>query len=365
MSSRRMSWLLLIILSSPCMAFGPPVLTDSDYPRQGLALHQVLAMRSVAVPGVTAASVVLANTTTGEILYARNERERRSPASFVKMVTAIVALQRGRQDQMIMVRDEDLRVYSVERLQSGDRFTLRDLLFILLVRSDNAAAMAIARSLAGDVKTFVAWMNELLTSWGLVDTHFANPHGLDQEGSYTTTYDVAIISLYALRNPIFADIVRRSEAVVAGRKLESTNELLNTYSGTIGVKTGTTSDAGECLAAMVDRPAGKALSVVMGSEDRFLDARLLLNYFYANFAELHIDLPPTPQNRYLDEHNVWREFGLREPICLLIHPSQVGTVSFYRRIENTSPNPDTEEPIGTLVVTLAGQYLTEAPMYAR
>jgi len=319
----------------------------------------------VALPNLTAASAMLINTTTGEILYAHTERERRAPASLIKLVTALVALQRGRLDREIRVKDEDLGVRSAAGMQSGDLYNLRELLFMLLIPSDNAAAMTIARGLAGDVHAYVGWMNALVASWGLADTHFVNPHGLDAKDGYSTAYDMAIIAINALRNPTLADIANRYEAIIAWRRLESTNELLNTYSGTIGLKTGTTDRAGECLIAAVERPTGAALLVLMGSSDRFTDARLMLDYFYANYAELHIDLPQTPQNRYLDEAHNWREFKLRQPITMLISPWQVGRVSFYRRIDNVSADPNPEQSIGALEVRLAGRPLTEVPLYGR
>lgn len=322
-------------------------------------------MYRLPVPQVSAASALLVNTTTGQILHAHNEHQRRAPASLVKTMTAMVALQRGRQDQGTIIRRPDLKAGSLANLDTGEKLTLRQLLFLLLLPSDNAASMAIARGLAGDVQTFVSWMNDLAASWGLEDTHFANPHGLDDENGYSTAYDVAIMASYAMNDLVFADIVGYSEAYVAGHWVESTNELLTTYPGTVGIKTGTTDRAGECLVAMTDRPSGKVLSVVMGSQDRFLDTRLLLDYAYANFAEIHIDLPETPQNRYLDENHNWHGFRLREPMALLASPWQVSTASFYRRIDNTAPNPDSEVPIGALEVTLAGRYLTEVPIYAR
>ena len=103
----------------------------------------------------------------------------------------------------------------------------------------------------------------------------------------------------------------------------------------------------------------------MGSDDRVYDTRLLLDYFYASFAELRIDLPQTPQNRYLDENNDWHELRVREPVTFLISPWQAGTASFYRQIDDISANPDPEKPVGVLVVTLAGRHLGEVPLYVR
>ena len=365
MSSRRLPWLLLIVLCPLCMAFSPPVLTDSDIPQQGLSMHQMRAMRQVPPPELSAEAALLVNTTTGQIVYSYNERVRRAPASLAKLVTALVALERARQDKEIRVAQSDLRVYSVARLQNGELFTVRQLLFFLLIPSDNAAALTIARGQAPDENTFVGWMNEMVAGWGLTDTHFANPHGYDHRNAYSTAQDLAIIAYHAMRNPTVAEIVSRAEAVVAGRRIESTNELLRVYSGMVGVKTGTTDDAGECLIAMVRRPAGECLSVVLGSQDRFLDTRLLLDYYTANYAELHIDLADNEQNRYLAEDNTWHPFRLREPLTMLVHPSELPGVNLYRRIDHPQAEPSPGETIGALEVSIMGERVTEVPLYAR
>ena len=133
----------------------------------------------------------------------------------------------------------------------------------------------------------------------------------------------------------------------------------------IGIKTGTTDAAGECLIAMVDRPRGKMLSVVMGSTERFRDTRLLLDYAHANYAELLIDLPDTPQNRYLDTSNTWRSFGLEKPIAILVAPWQVNTVSLFRRIDTVDADPVATEAIGMLRIELNGRDFAEVPLYVR
>jgi D-alanyl-D-alanine carboxypeptidase len=236
---------------------------------------------------------------------------------------------------------------------------------MLLISSDNAAANAIARAVAGDVPTFVGWMNEYVARMGLADTHFANPHGYDHPQNYSTAFDMAIIGRLAMANPVIADIVRRPEAIAAWRNLISTNELLNTYSGAIGIKTGTTGQAGECLATMVNRPTGQAISVVMGSEYRFHDTRLLMDYHYVNFAELRIDLPYNALNRYQDLEYNWHAIGLRDPLTVLVKPWQLDTVRVYRWIDNVAASPSHDEPIGRLIVSLDGRLLTQVPIYVR
>ena len=348
-----------------CLGFGPPVLTDADVPTRWVTQQQLGAVRNTAPPQLDCEAALLADVATGQVLYAHNEHEQRAPASLTKIVTAMVALRAGRQDQEITVATADLYVDSVAGLKTGEKLTLRQLLFLLLVPSDNRSAMVIARGLAGDYATFVGWMNELSAEWGMTNSHWGNPHGLDNAETYSTAYDIAIAARNAMADPIFADVVSYSDAVIAGHWVLSTNELLTTYPGAVGIKTGTTDNAGQCLAAMVDRVSGKALTVVMGSSDRFLDTRLLMDHYYDNYAVLTIDLPQTDQNRYLDEEGNWREFRLERPVALLIKPWQVGTARAYRRIDTLSANPVASAPIGALEITLDGLPAAEVPLYVR
>jgi len=346
--------------------FGPPVLTSGDVAHRRLTAQQVRLMARIAPPGIGAPSYLLADALTGEVLLARDEHDRRSPASMTKMVTALVALERARQDLELTVERQDVRgMYSVLYLKQGEELSLRQLLFMLLISSDNAAANTIARGVAGDVDTFVGWMNEYVQQLGLHDTHFANPHGYDDPENYSTAFDMAAIGRHAMNNPVIADIVRRPTAIAAWRNLESTNELLVTYPGAVGIKTGTTDEAGECLAALADRPTGRALAVVMGSEHRFHDSRLLLDYYYATYAELHLDLPPNAQNRFADLNYEWHTVGLESPVTILVRPWQLGAVSMYRRIDQVQPNPSPAEPIGSLLIHLDGRLLWQEPLYVR
>ncbi|MFH1084821.1 MAG: D-alanyl-D-alanine carboxypeptidase family protein [Chloroflexota bacterium] len=366
MAFRRAAYL---VLSLVCLlfgtGFGPPRLTDADVPRVTFTLHQIRAMRALPRPEVGATSALLADMHTGQILYARNERERLAPASLTKLVTALVAIQRGRQDQELKVAGEDLRAWSVIRLQNGEQLNLRQLLFAMLIPSDNAAAMTIARGLGGNVATYVRWMNEFVAQWGLQDTRFANPSGLDANNMYSTAYDMAVVARLAMRDPVIAEIVRKPEWIVAGRIIKTTNELLNTYPGTIGVKTGTTDEAGQCLITVVERPTGKALSVVMGTDDRFRDTRLLMDYFFTNFSVVHVRVGETALDTYRDEAGTLRRLELAEPLTLLVAPWQADTITFFRRLDNLSATPDPAQPVGALQIMMGQRLYREAPLYAR
>lgn len=363
--SRRLYCVLFILLIALSLGFGPPRLTDSDLGDKGLTPQQIALMRNEPVPAITAAAALLVNPTTGRVLYAYNEHARRAPASLTKLLTALVALERADLDQPIQILEQDLRVWTMIGLQEDEIQPLGELLPILLVPSDNAASMAIARTLAGSVGTFVGWMNERVARWGLENTRFANPSGLDAEGNYTSAWDMARIGLFVMHDPLLRHIVGQAEMVAANRRLVNTNEMLSRYPGAVGIKTGTERLAGQCLVTLVERRQGTALAVLLGSTDRYADAIALLDYFYRNYAELTVDLPPSPMNHYVDANGDLRPFGLREPLTLLVRSWQMADVTLLRRIENPTANPAADEPIGRLIVVLAGRPLMEAPLYAR
>jgi D-alanyl-D-alanine carboxypeptidase (penicillin-binding protein 5/6) len=365
MKPSQLAAIVLTLSNLLTMGLGPARLTDGDWPQRPLERRQIAALRETPFPDLTAAAVLAVNTTTGRILYARNEHERRSPASLTKIITAIVAVERGDLDRKIIIKKEDLAVYSMIGMQIADEYTLHDLIYILLIPSDNAAAMAIARTLAGgDAKTFVGWMNEKVAEWGLQDTHFTNPHGFDAEGNYTSAYDMALIALRAMHYPWFAEMVGSVQKDVANWRLRSTNQMLSSYPGAVGIKTGTEVLAGECLITLVRRPEGEYLTVVLGSRERYQDSTRLLDYYYGTLSELHIDLPETDQNRYRDANGQWHAFGLRESLVYLVDRRLVGTETLFRQISAVDGLRSADEPVGTLRITLGGQVLEE-PLYER
>jgi len=176
---------------------------------------------------------------------------------------------------------------------------------------------------------------------------------------------MAIIAREAIKNPIFAKIVGTSETYMAGHWIESTNELLSVYPGMVGVKTGTTDLAGQCLVTIVKQDRGNNLTVVLGSEDRFRDTRVMLDYAYANFAELKIDLPDSGVNRYRDSEGNWHTLSLAEPIHILVSPWQLEGIGLYHQLDDLSPNLNPDEPVGMLQISLSGKLVREVALYAR
>ena len=245
-------------------------------------------MTASAPPKIEAQSAILMDAKTGEILYEKNSRIRRAPASTTKVLTAIIAIESGRLDDEVQI---SLRAASTSgssmHLSAGQRILLRELVTGLLLRSGNDAAVAIAEHLAGSVENFASLMNHKVELLNAIDSHFVNPHGLNDPLHYSTAFDLAWITRYALTNPFFASIVNTRETNIDwldrrgkehDQSLKNTNKLLWLLEEVDGVKTGTTSQAGPCLISSATRGNQQLIAVVLHDHSRWNDSMQLLKY---------------------------------------------------------------------------------------
>lgn len=245
-------------------------------------------------PPVTADAAVVVEAVTGRVLYDRNAGQERDPASTTKIMTAILALEMGNPEETVVVSPWAAGTPgSTMYLKPGDRYTLGDLLKGLLLVSGNDAATAIAEHLAGSERDFAVLMTARARSLGLHHTRFRNPHGLTEPGHYSSAYDLAQMARHALRLPGFAELVCRGYAEACGtdargrslpQSLWNTNALLFSYQWADGVKTGTTAAAGNCLVASASRGGMQLIAVVLHSDDRWGDARRLLDWGFRHYA---------------------------------------------------------------------------------
>ena len=201
------------------------------------------------------ASAVI-ETTSGRLLYAHNQNVKLPMASTTKIMTAITAIENCADlDEKFEISPKAVGVPGTSLyLRKGDIFSTRDLLYALMLISGNDASVAIAEHVAGSVSEFVTLMNDTAKKIGVKNSHFANTHGLDADGHYTTAYDLACITSYALQNDTLREIVgTKNTKIINGngsgeiKYLRNKNKLLHTLDGCIGVKTGYTDDAGRCL----------------------------------------------------------------------------------------------------------------------
>jgi len=245
---------------------------------------------------LSAASAILLDERTGQILFEHNAGVERPHASITKIMTAVLILERGRLDKMVLVSKKAASVGGAGLgLKPGQRVLLKDLLAAILVMSANDAAVAAAEHIAGSEENFVALMNAKAAALGMKDTRFANPHGLDEDGHYSTAYDLAILTRYALKNQTFARLVRsravrvtiadgRKQKVLRRKVLRSHNRLLGRFLGANGVKTGYTDDAGPCLVASASRGSRRLIAVLLNDPRRWADAATLLEYGFVTLA---------------------------------------------------------------------------------
>ena len=225
-----------------------------------------------------------------EVLYARDEHQRSPPASLTKMMTAIVAVRTVSLDTVVTIDEDDLVGEATMGLVAGDQVTIGDLLYGLLLPSGNDAAMAIARgvglALGGTdndtaMQHFVDRMNQTAKLFQLRDTHFMNPHGLDQEHHFSSAYDMAIILRAALNYPQIRERMQ-TQAVRVGETYDlfNGNDLVRDRTDYLGGKTGLTDGCGFCLAGAARSPEGRMVIAVVFDDDWswFWDVSLLLDY---------------------------------------------------------------------------------------
>lgn len=240
---------------------------------------------------VSAASAILVDAVTGEVLFEQNADEPRPPASITKILTALVIVERGNLMDTVVVSRAAAGVRGHRLgLRPGQRISLEDLLAAILIRSANDAAIAGAEHVGGGLTAFVGLMNLKAHELGMDHSHFKNPHGLDEPGHYTTARDMALLTRVAMEHPAFAQLVRTRAARVAiwqpgkrgpllrYRTVQTHNRLLGQLEGADGVKTGYTDAAGRCLVASASRGDQRLIAVLLKDPQRWTDAATLLEF---------------------------------------------------------------------------------------
>jgi D-alanyl-D-alanine carboxypeptidase (penicillin-binding protein 5/6) len=256
-----------------------------------MILYNVTTYASPAVdPAPNAKAAVLIDVASGRVLYQKNEGLKLPMASTTKIMTAITAIEHGKLDDIVTasVKAQNTGGSSIY-LQAGERLLLHDLLYGLMLQSGNDAAVAIAEHIAGNVGDFAELMNQKAAEIGALNTHFVNPHGLDSPNHYTTAKDLARITAYALKNPVFSDIVSTKQKKIPwwgrsyNRVLNNKNRLLWIFEGGDGVKTGYTSGAGRCLVSSATRNGWRLAAVVLNCGPMWEDSSALLEYGFGSY----------------------------------------------------------------------------------
>jgi serine-type D-Ala-D-Ala carboxypeptidase (penicillin-binding protein 5/6) len=270
----------------PAVATGPPTIAT--------AAPAVAGSGVVAPPRVKARAAVLADESTGQVLFERNATAARAMASTTKVMTALLTLERLDERRVVVIGAGPPRVGEESlRLRKGERLTVRQLLLGLLVKSANDAGVALAEAVDGSEAAFVRRMNRKAAALRLAATHYVTPYGLDRPGHQTSARDLGRLWEVAMRRADFRSLVATRAARIPGgplslRRFVTTNQLLGSYRWTVGGKTGFTNRAGRCLVASASRGGRRLVAVALGSPDAFADVQALFEYGFSKFVRVRL-----------------------------------------------------------------------------
>jgi len=237
-------------------------------------------------PIITANSALVYDLTSKKVTYSKNPKKRLPLASLTKIMTSIIALENKKDNDKYVVKKANLVGEDSMGLEEGEKLSRKELLYGLLLHSGNDAAEVIAGNFLYGREAFVKAMNDKAKTLGIKDTNFTNPTGLEGDGSqYSTAYDLLVMTRYALFSfPLFSEIVQTPEYKIektfthAEYILENETNLLTTYPGVKGVKTGYTNEAGLCLVTYLDYKGHKIIAILLNSENRRDEMKQLLDY---------------------------------------------------------------------------------------
>ena len=264
---------------------------------------------------------------SGRILYEKNGNKQTPMASTTKIMTAIVVLEKSNLADIVTIDAKSAGTGGSRLgLKKNDKITVNDLLYGLMLKSGNDAAVALAVHIGGSIEGFAELMNQKAKELGLVNSHFVVPHGLDMEGHYTTAYELAKIADYALNIEKFKEIVGTKTHTVTingqSKVISNTNELLGNLNGVYGIKTGFTNGAGRCLVSACKRDDLDIITVVIGADTkkyRTSDSMQLIEYAYKNFQI--VDIQQMIEEKFkewkdMNEKRIIINKGIEKEICL-------------------------------------------------
>ena len=268
---------------------------------------------SLQMPTINSRAYVVIDRKSNTVLLGKNENQKKKMASTTKIMTALIVIEHTNLSDTVEISKKAASTGGSRLgLKAGDKITVSDLLYGLMMRSGNDAAVALAEYVAGSISGFADLTNEKANSWGLSNTHFVTRHALDEDEDYTTAYELALLSNYAMNNEIFAKIVGTKNYTITingyPKALANTNELLGVLNGVYGIKTGFTNGANRCLVTCCKRSDLDIICVVLGADTkkyRTTDSIKLIEYAFNNFTYVNIE-------EILSNHfEIWKKENLQ------------------------------------------------------
>ena len=333
------------------------------------------AQEASAIPALSAKSAILVEQSTMQPLFEQNADEQLAPASITKVMTLLLVMEAldggriGLQDAVTASEYASSMGGSQIWLEPNEQMSVHELLKATAVASANDAAVALAEYLCGTEEAFVGEMNKKAQELGLLNTHFVNCTGLDEEGHYTSARDISIMAGELLRHPkiteyttIWMDHLRQGET-----ELVNTNRLIYHYKGATGLKTGSTDNAGKCLCASATREDMSLISVVLGAPDsnaQFSESRSLLDWGFGNFMSAKIALPE-PLSPLKVEHGVAEGVALYAvpPESVIISRQDEGRLSYELSLSEKVEAPvENNQTVGNVTVHIDGKEICSFPV---
>lgn len=283
---------------------------------------EVTASNVSELPKTNSRRYIVYDRISKSVIIGKNEDVKSAMASTTKIMTTIVILEKADLNEKVTVSAKAGGTGGSRLgLKRGDKTSVRDLLYGLMLRSGNDAAVALAEHVGGSVKGFAELMNEKAIELGLTNTHFVTPHGLDDANHYTTALELAKLTDYAMDNETFAKIVGTKSTTIyinnQPRQINNTNELLGVLNGVVGVKTGFTNNAGRCLVTETKRNNMDIITIVLGADtkkDRTKDSVNLIEYTFSKYKMYNLE------EQIIEEFNKWK--NINEKRILIIKGKQ-------------------------------------------
>ena len=272
---------------------------------------EVTASNVSELPKTNSRRYIVYDRISKSMIIGKNEDIKSAMASTTKIMTTIVILEKADLNETVTVSAKAGGTGGSRLgLKRGDKASVRDLLYGLMLRSGNDAAVALAEHVGGSVKEFAELMNEKAIELGLTNTHFVTPHGLDDANHYTTALELAKLTDYAMDNETFAKIVGTKSTTIyinnQSRQINNTNELLGVLNGVVGVKTGFTNNAGRCLVTETKRNNMDIITIVLGADtkkDRTKDSVNLIEYTFSKYKMYNLE------EQIIKEFNKWKNIN--------------------------------------------------------
>lgn len=272
---------------------------------------EVTASSVTALPKTNSRRYIVYDRISKSMIIGKNEDVKSAMASTTKIMTTIVILEKADLNEKVTVSAKAGGTGGSRLgLKRGDKASVRDLLYGLMLRSGNDAAVALAEHVGGSVKGFAELMNEKAIELELTNTHFVTPHGLDDANHYTTALELAKLTDYAMNNETFSKIVGTKSITIyinnQPRQINNTNELLGTLNGVVGVKTGFTNNAGRCLVTETKRNNMDIITIVLGADtkkDRTKDSVNLIEYTFSKYKMYNLE------EQIIEEFNKWKNIN--------------------------------------------------------